>query len=525
MKRFAKCCKCIADSFPAVRNSHYRLGESTAIHKAFFTMSEQDASIPHFILLVTFNAVAVGAFTASMPLLPMMLPDGSPVIFSAITLIAFASPFLILNPILTSERITADILSEVLICGACIGTIGNMLLSLTLLVAHRTATDAFLGKFVLSPSIAQICIPITMAISGIGASMSHLGIVRWIEDSLRSLAESVRQRVVGDRIAASELAIGLGAAVSPIMFYCVATTRQSVFVPFLIAGCLQMCLSIQMSTVLRSPTSGTPSRDEIASESTTREGSLWVSSERFANPAYGSIRENDETILKISETETLLDLQDDRDPGLGHALRFPWVWITLFLAVIASSSTSFLRPILAPRLLHELHEPQIAVAALFSLCTLTATIAEGRMILLVMDWLGIRNSVFVGLLICFCGFRILLEGSRTVFPVCLIVLGSSAALTLTVLDLSLTTHIPTNKASNSLNLLAGFAFSVGEVIGMLVAGLCYDGGEGFVEAASKWYNFMCIAYVLAFIPYGIMLICEHVFPSAARRVISYRVPL
>lgn len=480
-------------------------------------MSELAPHVPCFALLVGSNTLAYSTFGASMPLLPLLLPVASPIIYSSIVLIAFVIPALFVNPIITSKRIGARFLSAALIFGAFLEAIGPLLLSSQLAFTHVVDDGAlpavrsvlFHSRFFVSPSAALALITAAMFISGFGAAISQYGLVRLIGERMEPLPLTSRRQSVGVHIAVLEAGVAVGTMVSPVLFAFIATTRRNVFVPFLVSGVTQLCLACCIACALPAESISVSSNVEHSSH----EGGHLISGEAGAGPAYGSVVDNDDNTSKgaeLSDTEFAdPDEEDEEDPGLLHALRHPWVWMILFSLLVAASSASFLRPVLTPRVMDELQGSRLFAAALFSLCAFFGVVSEWLTAMVLSAKIGIRNTVILGLLVCLGGFRVLAEGSLIAVAVILIAAGSSTSLVLTVTDLSQTTQVRVSGISNSLSLLAAFIYSVGEIVGTVVAGVLYDTCESFEEAVARWYRFMVGACAIVLAPYllGLFLQC------------------
>lgn len=496
-------------------------------------MSEPVPSVPCFALLAVSNTLAYATFGASIPLLPVILPEGSAVTHSSIVLVAFIIPALFINPIISSKRI-APALSIALTSGAFFEAIGPLLLAVLLLftrVVHDGSPELhsmFRTQVFMHPTSARALITVAMFFSGLGAALSQYGLVRFVGEQMDSLPVARRRQSVGVHLAVLEACIAVGTIISPVVFVFFATTRDNVFIPFLASGVTQLSLALYLTFVLPAENVGSQLNESDAEQSPSgQEGHRLVSTEEGAMSAYGSTADYDNAAAKPLRTtqpqapDSDEEEEDEEDPGVLHALKHPWVWMVLFSMLVAASSASFLRPVLTPRITDELHGSRMFAASLFSLCALVGVVSESLAITVLSARLGIRNTVILGLLVCLGGFRILGEKSLISLAVILVVAGSSTSLVLTVTDLSQTTQVNVFGISNSLSLLAAFTFSVGEIIGTVVAGLLYDAYDSFEESVSKWSRFLVIACAIVLAPYlmGLFIQClsPWMFLVVARR--------
>lgn len=500
-------------------------------------MSEPVPHVPCFALLAISNTLAYSTFGASIPLLPLILPEGSAVTHSSIVLVAFITPALFVNPIISSKRI-APALSIALTSGAFFEAIGPLLLAVLLLftgVVYDGSPELhsmlFRAQVALHPTTARALIIAAMFLSGFGAALSQYGLVRFVGEQMVPLPVTRRRQSVGVHLAVLEACIAVGTIISPVVFAFFATTRRNVFIPFLISGVTQLSLALYIALVL--PAENVSSQLLLATGSDAelfpsgQEGHRLVSTEEGAASGYGAIAAIDDATAKPLQAtqhqapEPEEEEEDEEDPGVLHALKHPWVWMVLFSMLVAASSASFLRPILTPRITDELQGSRMFAASLFSLCALVGVVSESFAITVLSVRLGIRNTVILGLLVCLGGFRILGEKSLLSFAVILVVTGSSTSLVLTVTDLSQTTQVNVIGISNSLSLLAAFTFSVGEILGTVAAGLLYDAYGSFVESVARWCRFLVIACAIVLAPYlmGLFIQClsPWMFLVTARR--------
>lgn len=196
-----------------------------------------------------------------------------------------------------------------------------------------------------------------------------------------------------------------------------------------------------------------------------------------------------------------IDREHGVDRGMCHALRHPWVWMILFTAFAMSASSALLRPLLAERVMRDLHRSVMFTAMLFSLWAVVRLFSESLSIALLPRCIGVRATGVVGFVFTVFAFHVLGKAEMTSLGFLIVAYGTGMGVVVTVTDLATTTRTDVDGVAHSLSLLASFTFGLGDVMGLVIGGYLFKARGSFEDVVQSWTGFLTVGCGIVTAPY------------------------